>query len=390
MTDDMSPPEDTSPHGGRVAREQIVEQVREWCANARIDVADSALPELSDDAAILIASAYLDESTRTILTARRRVGRTLPSIGGFERLRRWADERRRLDASAAAQTGAKAAVQVFRASEIGKRIEASRTTFVASTTHYANTLRAIRRERRAGIHLDPNQRSALFDALSYTPMPNPAGTLDQIKQSALSMASGLAQRTWFGGRLADLAPVRSATFTDRVDTLLYLAGSLFDQVDGSPAWQSDHFEVQRVQLDLAAELTAIAADAVALRDIDIELDAAFDTAHVESARDEVRTRRRALEPVWDQLVVRVAALARIADLLRTADDHLRSMTAVRHTRSLDSRIDQLVARSGDRELSAANTHFVGDQLDDADGLPSGYQTWLSEDIRALTDRRGVL
>ncbi|MBJ8343486.1 hypothetical protein [Antrihabitans sp. YC2-6] len=377
-------------------RDRILNQVRVWCDTAHIE--GRPLAELSDDAAVLIAAAYLDEPTQQILANRRRTHRSIPSIGGFAGLRRLADERRRLEEKAAAQRGgAVQTVYNLRATDAAKRLQGLRNVIVTSSVHYANTLRTIRRDRRAGIHLDPLQRERLFEALQYTPTPLQLTPIDQVRRVAFGAAAGsiakLSENFRIGERgkrvadsLAGPATTENGKFADRYDTLLYLAGALFDRVEGSSVWQSDHFAVQRSQLDLADELIQIAVDTVALRDIDFELEAVLSGILLESARNQVESRKAALVPVWDQLVVRVAALARIGDLLSKAESQLRSVAAVQQTISLDARIDDLIARSGNRELSAANTHFVGDQFDGVDQLLMSYQALLYDDILALTAR----
>jgi hypothetical protein len=168
------------------------------------------------------------------------------------------------------------------------------------------------------------------------------------------------------------------------DALLYLAGNLFDRIESSSAWHSDHFVIQRNQLDLADEITQIAVDTVALRSILAELDDAAALARDEGTRAGIASRREALGTVWDQLVERVAALARIGDLVARAEDQLSSQRAVAHAASLDSRIDDLLARSGSRELSAANTHYVGDQFDGVEELMFAHRAALYGDIALLT------
>ena len=56
--------------------------------------------------------------------------------------------------------------------------------------------------------------------------------------------------------------------------------------------------------------------------------------------------------------------------------------------SLDSRIDELISRSGDRELSAENTHHVGDQFGGVEELMLTYQSTLYGDIAELTSWSG--
>ncbi|SDE38381.1 hypothetical protein [Rhodococcus tukisamuensis] len=386
--------------GGETAaqrRERISRQVRRWCEQARIEGGPS---ELSDDAAVLIAAGYLDEPTRQVLTNRRRAGRGVPTILGFTQLRLLTDEQTRLEQRAAqSRPGAASLVAGYRATELARRLQAARSAVVMSGAHYASGVRAIRRDRRDGMHLEPAQREALFVALQRTPasLPGERRPVEQVLGAAFGAAADRIAARSVGTALA-AASKRAAEvlgagsdldgerFVDPVDALLFLAGTLFDRIEGSAAWHSEHFAVQRVQLDLAEELTQIAVDAVALRGIGAELAVALRSARVEAARDQIQARQRALEPVWDQLVERVAALARIGDLLGQAEDQLRSMAAVERTLSLDSRIDDLIARSGNRELSAQNTHHVGDQFGEVEALMLGYQDVLYGDILALTTR----
>ncbi|MGO4200523.1 hypothetical protein AB4Z09_01955 [Rhodococcus sp. TAF43] len=376
-------------------RARINDQVRRWCERARLD---GRHPPLSDVAALLIAAGRVDGPTRQALTARRRAGRTIPSIGGFGGLRLLTDEHARLATRAASlRPGPVQLAHRYRAAELAKRIDGLRSAVTMSNMHYGGGVRAIRRERRDGVHLDPGQRDALFAALQHTPAPLPVERrhLHEFRNAVLeSTAQRVARlsehtRAEDVGRRAVDALERAVEpdddrFADRYDTLLYLAGSLYDRIEGSPAWHSEHFVVQRAQLDLAEELTQIAVDTVALQGILGELDNALTSTP--GARDHVQSRHDALVPVWDQLVDRVAALARIGDLLSQAETQLQAMASMRWATSLDTRIDDLIARSGNRELSADNTHQVGDQFGGVEELMGTYRSELGGDIAALTAR----
>lgn len=376
-----------------VRRERTAAQVRSWCDRA---VLDGRHPELSDTAAVLVATGYLDEPLRAVLAARRRAGRSLPGVGGFGALRLIADEHRRVHARLGGPRPVAGQLLLkYRVGELGKRLQLMRSAFVVSGAHYANGVRAVRRDRRDGLHLDLAQREALFAALQRTPTPQASlrwdvaghaallGTVDRLAQVWQDLRGAGAQPPDLRARAAD---PHQARFADGYETLLYLAGALYDRIDGSPAWHSDHFVMQRVQLDLAEELTQIAVDTVALRGLLAELDAVARSARDQRTREQVGARRAALRPVWDQLIERVAALVRIAELLTWAEEQLRSITAIERTMSLDSRIDDLISRSGNRELSVENTHNVGDQFGDLDALMGAYQSVLAGDIVALTAR----
>ncbi|MDV7353275.1 hypothetical protein R4282_09680 [Rhodococcus oxybenzonivorans] len=374
-------------------RARISFEVRRWCERATIS---GTHPPLSDQAAVLIAAGHLDAATRQVLANRRRTGRTIPSIGGFGHLRLLTDEYHQVvHRCDTLRPGPAQLLFKYRATELARKLQAYRSAVVMSTAHYGNGVRAMRRDRREGVHLDLEQRDALFRALQRTPTPLTGSAFERAAKIARGTAAeriGQASQNTVmaaaGRRVADAlgrgVDLDEDTFADGYDTLLYLAGMLYDRIDGSPVWRSEHFAVQRHQLDLADELTQIAVDTVALRGIRFELDDALRVTHSDSGRRQIQLRQAALTPVWDQLVDRVAALARIGDLLSRAEVQLRSVLAVNRAMSLDSRIDDLISRSGDRELSAVNTHHVGDQFDGVEELMLTYQSALYGDIAELT------
>ena len=378
-------------------RAHISFQVRNWCERSMITGTHAPL---SDAAAVLIAAGSLDAPTRQTLTNRRRAGRTIPSIGGFGALRLLTDEYTQVARRAGSlRPGPAQLLFKYRATELGRKVQSYRSAVVMSPAHYGNGVRAMRRDRREGVHLDLEQREALFRALQRTPAPIAGTALERAGNYArgtaaerIGQAAGNTPMAAVGKRVADAigrgADLDNDRFADSYDTLLYLAGMLYDRIDGSEVWHSEHFAVQRYQLDLAEELTQIAVDTVALRGIRIELDEALRATHSDGARTQIEARQNALKPVWDQLVDRVAALARIGDLLSRAEVQLRSVLAVNRAMSLDSRIDELIARSGDRELSAENTHNVGDQFGGVEELMLTYQSALHGDIAELTSWSG--
>lgn len=353
-------------------RERVEERVKRWCENARLE---GRHPLLSDGAALAIAAGRLDEGTRAVLAARRRSGKTVPSLGGFSTVRVLADERQRWLNKDTKNKPGSAVVYRLRAAELGRRLDHLRTGFVMSTKHYANGVRAVRRERRDGLHLDLKQRDALFDALAATPVPKQhVGTLVEragldLLDSAADRVADAAGKTRFGqigdraaSVMAEFADRKDDAFSDRYETILFLAGSNYDRIQSSPAWRSEHFVVQRTQLDLADELTQVAVDVDALREIDDELDGIAAMMFDDATRAQVASRRSALDVVWSQIVDRVAAVVRVADLVTRMESDLPTMDVMARAHGLDDKIDAIVARAGHRELSADNTHFVGDQL----------------------------
>jgi hypothetical protein len=374
-------------------RARITAQVRRWAERAEVEWAHR---DMSDEAAVLIATGRLDPAARETMARRRDAGRGVPDVGGFGDLRRLVDEHYRASARlAAAGPGAHLLLR-RRLGELTRKIEAKRARFIAARGHFAKGVLAIRRERKEGLHLDIKQRNALFEALKHTPAPHvqPPTQRDAARGLGLSAARGLAKVAEAGAlgeaarwatEMLKQAPVRPGRFADRYDTLLYLAGMLYDRITGSFAWNSEHFVMQRAQLNLADELIQISMDMAALRVIDAELAAALTSARVRDAREQILARQEAPGAVWNQLVERVSALARIGDLLVDAEERIRSAAAVQRAARMDTQIDELMARSGNRELSAELTHNVGDQFSDVDELLFAYRTYLYGDIAAITE-----
>jgi hypothetical protein len=378
-------------------RALISSHVRTWC---EAGIVESNRPELSTEVALLLAGGYVDDETRAIMADRRAVGRSFPDIGGWSELRYLTDEyTRTCRRLSAARIGPVQVVLERRVQALEKRVNTARSAVVRSNRHFASSVRAIRKDRRDGLHLDVEQREALFVGLTRTPVPAKSttglGSVAGSGSAALDKLAGRLASIEGSGVLADagrrVAPSRRAPrphddggLAGKYDALLYLAGNVYDRIESSNAWHSDHFVVQRNQLDLADEISQISVDTVALRSILAELDEAADLARDEATRASIDSRIRALGAVWDQLVERVAALARIGDLVSRAEDQLSSQRAVAHAASLDSRIDDLLARSGSRELSAANTHYVGDQFDGVEELMFAHRAALYGDIALLT------
>lgn len=378
-------------------RTLISGHVRTWCEAGLVEW---NRPDLSGEVALLLAGGYTDDDTRTIMANRRGVGRPFPDIGGWSELRHLTDDyARTCRRLSAARIGPVRVVLEQRMHALEKRVQAARLAVVRSNRHFASSVRAIRKDRREGLHLDAAQREALFVGLTRTPVP-----AKSVTGLGAAVGSGNAALDKLAGRLADLdghgrladAGRRVGEMLDglalhddagtagKYDALLYLAGNVYDRIESSIAWHSDHFAVQRNQLDLADEITQISVDTVSLRSILSELDEAEALARDDVTRASINSRTRALDAVWDQLVERVAALTRIGDLVARAEDQLGSQRAVAHAASLDSRIDELLSRSGSRELSAANTHHVGDQFDGVDELIIAHQAALYSDIALLT------
>lgn len=384
----------TSGEGRNGRRERTAEDVRRWCERRCIDGRHGAL---SDDAAVAIAAGYLDDETRAVLAARRRAGRKLPDPGDCGELRALAEDHAALRAQIAGRRpGATRLLLEYRAGELAKRLRSAQQAFVHSPRHYSQAVRAVRRDRRDGLHLELDKREALFEALQRTPAPlRPTGveqareivytvTADRVvRWSEKTPLADAARRA--ADRLAAEVPPDCLRFEDRYDTLLFLAGALYDRIESSEIWRSEYFSVQRNQLHLFEELMQIAVDTIELRGLLAELDQAARSAPP-AARREFESRSAALEPVWSQLLARVTALARIGDLLTQAEESFHLAQASRHAVTLDQRIDDLIGRSGSRELSTENTELVGEQFGSAAEAMGVLRSGLDDDIAELVAR----
>jgi hypothetical protein len=353
-------------------RARRADTVRTIAESTRIesDRSGRAHEPLSDRAALLVALGRLDEETRGIALTRLRAGRKFPALGGFGTLRLITEELHWIDGrTAVLRTGPTRLALLQRHVLLERRLGSYRTRFVMSSGHYASGVRAIRRERREGIHLDVDQRTALFEALRHTPTPLGVGPGPLSRARGILGGAAAERLDTLHARGADVVRTLAGTdadrFADRYDTLLFLAGMYHDRILSSRIWRSDLFAVARAQLDPGTELVQIAVDVVALAQLDAELTAAFeaqgDTVD-EEGRREVLVRRADLIPVWDQVIDRVAALSRVVDEIAVAEIEHRSLDAVQRTVGLDQRIDDLISRSGTREISADNTHSVSDQI----------------------------
>ncbi|ORM37916.1 hypothetical protein [Williamsia sp. 1135] len=353
-------------------------QIRGWCDRARMP---GKHPDLSDPAAILIASGFLSDQARAVLVRRSTAGLPVPAIGGFGELRRLQREIGQLEDQLRNPRLPKVAAIIVksRVVALGRRRDSARNLVTASKPVFAGSVRGIRRERREGLHLDFSERERLFNGLLFTPAPNSldGNYLRRAGAMAASTAAGvLGQlsdgRSRAGQWVADKAAVidgsdvegtSTAKFVDGYETMLYIAGNAYDRIVRSPAWRSDHFAVQRSQINVHAELAEIAADVINLRTVRIELDRVRIVADSDARlAEQLRSREAELRPVWSQLIDRVGALWDVADAVAAAAQELQILDQVNYAGTIDLRIDQLIARSGEREMSAENTRRLGEQL----------------------------
>lgn len=337
-------------------------------------------PELSDAAAFLIAAGHTADASRAVLVRRVTLGMPIPTIGGFGELRRIDREAAFVDRRLQGDRLHPVAAQLLRAraAHLARRRSAIARVVIGANSSYASGGKITRKQRKEGLHLDEAERRRLFDGLAQTPSPNPTTISGWV--SSLVMQRFSAHESG------------KTRFADRYETLLYLAGQMYDRVSQSPSWQSEYFAVQRGQVDLPVELSAIAADLISLRSVMAEItriERTTSSADV-TTRHQQDQRRRALAPVWDQLVERVQSLATMADVLASADRELALVNEVNRGGTLDQRIDGLIARLGEHGHALDATDRVGYQLQAGEEHLRAYREMLQGNIVSLSANRPEL
>ncbi|WP_024793043.1 hypothetical protein [Tomitella biformata] len=386
-------------------RARVLAHVRAWCDGATID---GARRDLSDSAAVLIAAGRLEPSMRHILLARCRAGVGVPSVGGFAQVREMAERLDRTEKMMRGlERGARLMALSLRAEDLRRRLHAVRSRVVGSAVIYPGGVRGVRRERREGVHLTVAQRTELFGMLCWTPVPQPDGRgyvvsvgsaaiadvasaaaarVDRLGEGSSSAAALRRVESW--GRPVAPDGTGPLHFNDRYETLLYLAGVYFDHITVSPTWLSPVFDMQRIQVDLGAEVVALSVDTAELQQLYRALAHTASSTTSLDVRLQVEQRTRVLDGVWDQLVERVASLARIFGALGNVERHLGEARAADQARNLDHRIDELVGRSGGHEMATENLYRIGEEVEIGGFSYAPYQSLVAREIAELTAARG--
>lgn len=206
----------------------------------------------------------------------------------------------------------------------------------------------------------------------------------------MASRSGNTQAEQWADELLGTAQTESTTpgtasFLDGYETVLFLAGHFYDRVVNNPAWRSDHFELQRTQVNLHAELAEISSDVIALRAVRIDLDRAkrrggFDKEFAQ----QIDKREEALRPVWSELIDRVQALGGVAHVVESAAVELQILDEYNRAATIDDRIDALISRSGDREVSVDNSKRLTEQVRSGEENLRVYRDVLQGNISRLT------
>lgn len=342
--------------------------------------------ELSDTAALMIASGFLAPSARAIVVRRASTGLLLPSLpAGFSELRRLQRSIAQVEQqlSNPMMPSMVTAVLRNRLNALQRRRDDARKNVVIAKGVFGAGTRAIRRERRENVYLELDDRERLFGGLLCTPTPNVnnvnymrkaggaaieriAGIVGQVATRSGNPQAEQWASQLFGDAPAEtstVTPARDARFVDGYETILYITGHYYDRIVRNPAWSSDHFAIQRTQVNLHAEVAEIAADVIALRSVRVDLDRAIANGGFDNSfAAHIAAKESALRPVWTQLIDRVQALTDVAHVVESAAVELRLLAEYDHATAIDARIDHLIARSGEREISADNSKRLTEQV----------------------------
>ncbi|MFT4086648.1 MAG: hypothetical protein QM658_05750 [Gordonia sp. (in: high G+C Gram-positive bacteria)] len=355
--------------------------IRQWTNDSRIP---GQVGELSPAASLMIASGVLSPAGRALMVRRLTSGYPLPTLPySYSELRRLQESILYIEDQLRPGAVPNLVATVLRARVGGmiRKREDARKAIVLAKGVFASSARGIRRERKENLYLEIDERERLFAGLLATPTANlPVGggvrragsaAVDKVATFVSQLAgrsAGQSVEEWANEAIgASSGPPPGArggaVFVDGYETLLFIAGYYFDRISANPAWRSDYFEMQRAQVNLNAELSEIASDIIALRTLRIDLDAARARGGWDSAfAEHVDSREAALRPVWTELLERVAALAEITATVDSAAVELRLLDEFDRTVTIDERIDHLLSRSGDREMSADNSRRLSQQV----------------------------
>ncbi len=311
---------------------------------------------------MFLAAGHLSAATREAFIQRLRSGASIPSVGGFVRLRQDSDLHGALASRAEALSPGPARLVLGRqARSLEQRLREARARFTLARGHYPSSVRQVRRERKEGIYLGVEQRDEIFDALRATPAPLLAD------RTARAILVQQARRLEEPGRWEPLArAIRDRLdvderddqrFADEAEAMLHLAGVACDGISSSPAWRSSTLAPLRAQLDLAGELSAISIDAVAAAGLRADLTNSLVAASTAAEREDHRARTRQLAPIWQEIAARIGALLDIDESLRAG-----RMPGSVDGDLLDARLEEIAGRAGDREISAAGMRRVSEHV----------------------------
>lgn len=371
------------------ARDRVVADIDALCQGTDMD----KVRELSDPAALLVASGQVGPEIRGIVVWRIRQGLGFPGIGGYFQLRMLAVQQQ--SAQDVAGSGASQMLRLSArtmAAEAQRRLQAHRSAFVRGGGYFPTRGREIRAARKDHEYLDPQQRQHLFDALTLTP------TVRAIKGMPTSMLgvgtriveSGARQmyHTRYpepgrrsaprplgsdtAGRGGEPVPpqVQTAALPEMYTAALLEAGILYDRLILAYRYGGSDTDELRLQFNAENELAQIAADIVQLRRAGRSREEAGRVAA--KGYSETTGLGELFDAAWAEVIERICAFR---DLVEMAEQRATSVVNAQRAereagqvpgfpsarpdggvdaasrQRLDNVADSLAATGGDRQVS---------------------------------------
>ena len=328
------------------ARDRVEAEITALCRGQSMD----NVRELSDPAALLIAAGKLGPEISGIVERRIRSGLGFPGIGGYFQLRILS-----VQLNNAQEVANSRHSQVLRlparglAAETQRKLDGYRAMFVRGGGYFPTRGRAIRRDREAGVYLDPTQREQLFKGLMRTPtvrmiklMPTNLVSLGsrivgssargarnwQTTRGAASPqytgSTVAGQRGAVGGGAPVPDSVPKSPLPEMYTASILVAGILYDRLMLAYRYGGLDNDEIRLQFNAEHELAYTAADLAELRHAGMAVADARETIRRGFSRETGLGNE--FDVIWDEVIDRIAAFREIVEL---AESRAQSAVAAR-------------------------------------------------------------
>lgn len=379
------------------ARDRVVADIDALCKGTDMD----RVRELSDPAALLVASGQVGPEIRGIVVWRIRQGLGFPGIGGYYQLRMLAVQQQ--SAQEVAGSGGSQMLRLSArtmAAEAQRRLQAHRAAFVRGGGYFPTRGRDIRAARRDHEYLDPQQRQHLFDALTLTPtvraikgmpksmigvgtriMESGARQVYQTRYPEQRQRGGVPRPLGAetAGRGGEPVPsqVQTAALPEMYTAALLEAGILYDRLILAYRFGGAETDELRLQFNAENELAQIAADIVQLRRAGRSR---TEAAHAGSQGFSDSTGLGEMFDVaWAEVVERICAFR---ELVEMAESRATSVVNAQRAEQEASRVPGFPAARPDSGLDSASRQHL-DHVADSLAATGGDRQVSIETMRRL-------
>ncbi|MBB1031363.1 hypothetical protein G6027_10785 [Dietzia sp. SLG310A2-38A2] len=365
---------------GEDARARLVRHVDDLCAGT----APSGAGELSDRAALLVACGLVEPRIVGVVLARLHRNLPFPTVGGFHQLRVIEEQRHDLRRLLGSPLPSVLRVALrTRLADLDRKYVTLRTGFTRGAGVFAYRIKDIRADRKRGVHLDPEDRGRLFDALASTPTMAPVPMVPRTMFELGTAAAAYGQREM--GRvvlphrvqavvesLPSLPRIRadSRRLPEMYTALLMEVGGLYDRLIRAYMRGGRSVEEIRLQFDAETEVVGLAGDLCRLRET-----AAM--PGVPPARDGFTSQTgmgTAINEVWAEVVERAVAFRALVESVETRADAAESEAA---------RLDDIAREHGVRPPSTAHVPTPADLTAEHLASRAGDRMLSTEAMRRL-------